>query len=58
MEDYELTMGTIEQYKNKACELVEGDCNKCQAMYEYNDKKWCCFDTVNFFIGWANKYKV
>lgn len=58
MEDYELTIGTIEQYKSKACELIDGNCDKCQAMYMCNDKKWCCFDTVNFFIEWANKYKV
>ena len=58
MEDYEMTMGTIEQYKNKACGLVDGYCNKCQARYKYNDKNWCCFDTVNFFIEWANKYMV
>ena len=51
-------MGTIEQYKYKACGLVDGDCNKCQARYKYNDKNWCCFDTVSFFIEWANKYKV
>ena len=58
MEDYELTIGTIKQYKFKACGLVDGDCNKCQAKYEYSNKNWCCFDTVNFFIEWANKYMV
>lgn len=58
MEDYELTIGTIGQYKNKACKLIESNCDKCTAMYEYNNKKWCCFDTVNFFIEWSNKYKV
>lgn len=58
MEDYELTIETIKHYKSKACELIDGKCDKCQAMYKYNDKKWCCFDTVMFFIEWANKYKV
>lgn len=56
MEDNELTIGTIEQYKFKACGLVDGDCTKCQARYEYNNKNWCCFDTVIFFIKWANEY--
>ena len=46
MEDYELTMGTIEQYKFKACGLVDGDCNKCQARYKYNNKNWCCFENT------------
>lgn len=58
MEDYELIMGSIEQYKDKACGLVDGDCNKCAARYKHNDENenWCCFDTVNFFIEWDNKY--
>lgn len=58
MEDYELTIGTIEHYKNKACELIKGNCEKCEAMYKYCDKQWCCFDTVNRFIEYANKHGI
>lgn len=56
MEDYELTIGTIEYYKSKACELVCGNCPKCEAMHEYNGKYYCQFDTVIRFIEWDNKY--
>lgn len=56
MEDYELTIGTIAHYKDKACECVRGNCDRCEAMYKYNDKQWCCFDTVMRFIEWKNKY--
>ena len=58
MEDYEFTIGTIEYYKDKACELVNGDCNKCEAVYGYGGKKWCCFDTTIRFIEWVNKYNI
>ncbi len=58
MEDYELTIATIEYYKNKACELVDGNCDLCQAIHEYDDKKWCCFDTVIRFIEYVNGYSV
>ena len=30
MEDYEMTMGTIEYYKNKACEVAKNKCDKCE----------------------------
>ena len=58
MEDYELTIGTIENYKIKACELVENDCSKCEAKYEACGRPWCCFDTTIRFIKYANKYNV
>lgn len=56
MEDYELTIGTIEYYKDKACEVAGNKCDKCEAVQEYNGKLWCAFDTVNRFIEWNNKY--
>lgn len=56
MEDYELTIETVKHYKNKACAMVNGDCNKCEAMYKYCDKQWCSFDTVIRFIKWDNEY--
>ena len=56
MEDYELTVGTIEYYKCKACEVVGHKCDKCEAAQEHNGKLWCAFDTVNRFIEWDNKY--
>lgn len=58
MSDYELTIGTIEFYKNKACELVGNDCSKCEAMYEHSNQQWCCFDTTIRFIEYANNYKL
>ena len=58
MEDYELTMGTIKYYKNKACEVVKNKCDKCEASQEYNGKLWCAFDTVNRFIEYANKHRL
>lgn len=56
MEDYELTIGTIEYYKDKACQIVNDNCNKCEAMYECKNSHWCCFDIVTRFIEWDNKY--
>ena len=58
MEDYGLTIGSIEYYKNKACVMVQGNCDKCEAAYKQCDKKWCCFDTVIRFIEYANKYDI
>lgn len=55
MEDYEFTTGIIEHYKNKACEFIRSNCDKCEAMYEHCDKQWCCFDTVIRFIKYVNK---
>jgi hypothetical protein len=46
----------INHYKNKACELIKGNCDKCEAAYEYHGKKWCCFDTTTRFVEWNNKY--
>ena len=31
MEDYIYTIDTIESYKNKACEFINGNCEKCEA---------------------------
>lgn len=56
MEDYEITVNTIEYYKHKACDCVKGECPKCEAMYEYNGKYYCQFNTVMRFIEWDNKY--
>lgn len=56
MEDYELTIGTIEYYKDKACKVAANKCDKCEAAQEHNGKLWCAFDTVNRFIEWDNKY--
>ena len=56
MEDYELTIGTIDYYKDRACEVAGNKCDKCEAAQEYNGKLWCAFDTVNRFIEWDNKY--
>ena len=56
MEDYELTIGTIKYYKDKACEVAGNKCGKCEVVQEYNGKLWCVFDTVNRFIEWDNKY--
>ena len=58
MEDYKPTIGAVEYYKNKACELVKGNCDKCEAAYEYCGKKWCCFDTTTRFIKYANEYNI
>lgn len=57
MEDYEITIGTIEYYKSKSCDCVSGKCDKCEAMYKHNGKQYCQFDTVIRFIEWDNKYK-
>ena len=56
MEDYELILGSIMHYKIKACGCANNQCEKCEAMYQYNDKQHCQFDTVMRFIEWDNKY--
>lgn len=56
MEDYEMTIYTIEYYKRRACDCANGECDKCEAMCEYNEKQYCQFDTVIRFIEWDNKY--
>ena len=58
MKDYEFTIGTIEYYKNKACELANDNCNRCEAMHEYNNRHLCSFDTVIRFIEYVNEYIV
>ena len=58
MQDYELTIGSIEHYKNKACELAGSNCEKCEAMYKQYDKQWCCFDTVIRFIEYVNQHNI
>lgn len=58
MEDYELTIGTIEYYKDKACKMVKNDCSRCEALHECNGKRWCSFDTVNRFIKYANEHRL
>ena len=56
MEDYELTIGSIMDYKIKACKMVNNDCRKCEALHECVGKQYCAFDTVVRFIEYANKY--
>ena len=56
MEDYESTIGIIEHYKTKACEVAGNKCDKCEAVQEYSRNLYCAFDTVNRFIEWVNKY--
>lgn len=56
MEDYELTIDAIMDYKNKACKIAKDNCNGCEAMHECNNRHWCSFDTVIRFIEWDNEY--
>lgn len=56
IKDYELTIETIECYKDKACDKAGNKCDRCEAAQEYNGELWCAFDTVNRFINWDNKY--
>lgn len=58
MEDYELIMGAIVDYKIKACMMVNSDCGRCEALHECNAKQWCAFDTVNRFIEYVNKNNI
>ena len=58
VEDYIYTIDTIESYKNKACEFINGNCEKCEARQEYNGKYYCCFDTTIRFIEYANNYLI
>lgn len=57
MENYEQTIETIEDYKDKACWFAGNNCDKCEAMFEYYSEQFCCFDTVTRFIEYVNKYK-
>lgn len=56
MENYKLTVEAVNHYQDKACEIIGNDCDKCEAMYWYGDKQWCCFDTVARFVEYTNKY--
>lgn len=60
MDDISITK-TIAEYKTKACDMVNGHCEKCEACYIrhrksiencyiVSDDQYCCFDTVNRFI--------
>ena len=51
MENY---IDAIESYKNKACEIINSNCEKCEARQEYNGNYYCCFDTTIRFIKYAN----
>lgn len=49
---------TIAEYKTKACDMVNGHCEKCEACYIVNKRPYCCFDTVNRFIEQTQKHVV
>ena len=50
MEDYIYIIDAIESYKNKACEIINSNCEKCEARQEYNGDYYCCFNTIIRFI--------
>lgn len=52
------TMKAIAEYKAQACNMVNGHCEKCEACYIVNKRTYCCFDTVNRFIGQAPSHPV
>ena len=54
MEDYIYIIDAIESYKNKACEIINSNCEKCEAQQEYNGNYYCCFDTTIRFIKYVN----
>ena len=54
MEDYIYIINAIESYKNKACEIINSNCEKCEARQEYNGNYYCYFDTTIRFIEYAN----
>lgn len=54
MEDYIYIIDAIESYKNKACEIINSNCEKCEARQEYNGDYYCCFDTTIRFIEYVN----
>ena len=56
MENYELTIGTIKHYRDKACKIAKCDCENCEATFEYGGKQYCQFETVIRFIEWDNQY--
>ncbi len=52
------TTEVLEYYKSNACKMAGNICGNCEALYEYDDGKYCCFDTVIRFIEYANKYNI
>ena len=54
MEDYIYIINAIESYKNKACEIINSNCEKCEARQEYNGDYYCCFNTIIRFIEYVN----
>lgn len=56
MRNYELTAEAIEDYKDKACEFILDNCDRCEAAYMYNGEQYCCFDTVIRFVEYADKH--
>ena len=58
MEDYIYIIDVIESYKNKACDIINSNCEKCEARQEYNGNYYCCFDTTIRFIEYANHYLI
>ena len=53
-EDYIYIIDAIESYKNKACEIINSNCEKCEARQEYNGNYYCSFDTTIRFIKYVN----
>ena len=47
-------INAIESYKNKACEIINSNCEKCEARQKYNGNYYCCFDTTIRFIEHSN----
>ena len=54
MEDYIYIIDAIESYKNKACEIINSNCEKCEARQEYDRDYYCCFNTIIRFIEYVN----
>ncbi len=54
MENYIYIIDAIESYKNKACEIINSNCEKCEARQEYSGNYYCCFDTTIRFIKYVN----
>lgn len=55
---YNKLITEVANYKKQACKMIGNCCSKCEAMYEYGDGKYCCFDNVMRFIKYVNKYKI
>ena len=54
MKDYIYIIDAIESYKNKACEIINSNCEKCEAQQEYNGDYYCCFNTIIRCIEYVN----